>query len=101
MTAATKMFFIMAEKRRKVMYRQCDQMGFDPFMSQEERKKDLELYEEKGGWFHVWTQVSGKDSESENILVKSYGVIETSEGKLLELPTRWFRFIDSDEELEA
>lgn len=91
----------MAEKRRKVMYRLCDQMGYDPIKSQEEKEEDLELYKEKEGWFHVWTQVSEKDSESDYMLVKAYGVIETSEGKLLEIPTRWFRFIDSDEELEA
>lgn len=83
-------------KRRKVKYRLSDIPDFDPDMSDNERRENENLYHEKDGWWHAWTEVSEFDNKSDKILIATYGVIETQDGNLLELPIKWFRFTDNE-----
>lgn len=83
-------------KSRKVLYRTADVPDFDPNLSDEEiLEKQKESKEQFGRW-HAWTQVSEEDSKSDNILIKAYGVIETLDGELLEIPIQWFKFIKNE-----
>ena len=83
--------------RRKVKYRLISgKPGFDPEKSDEELKKEMEMYEGYDGWFHTWTQDSIQDPKSDNILIVTNGIIETSEGELLSLPFNWFKFMDNE-----
>lgn len=81
-------------KKRRVKYRLSDPDGFVPDANENETRKNEELLEEKDGWWHSWTQVLEPMAQSNGFLVKAYGLIETKDHDLLELPTRWFRFID-------
>lgn len=83
-------------KRRKVKYRLSDRPSFDPDTSDNERQKSEDLYKEKNGWWHTWTEVSEFDNKSDRVLIVAHGVIETQEGELIELPVKWFRFIDNE-----
>lgn len=83
-------------KRRKVKYRLSDKPEFDPDISDDERLQNEELYHEKDGWWHTWTEVSEFDTKSDRVLVVTYGIIESQDGKLIELPIKWFRFIDNE-----
>ena len=87
-----------AFKRRKVRYRLISgQPGSDPEKTEEELKKEEELYQGYEGWFHTWTQDSVQDPKSDNILIIANGVIETKGGELISLPFDWFRFIDNEQ----
>ena len=81
---------------RKVKYRLCDKVGVEWDEHEEEKHEIENLCKEKDGWFHTWTQVSEQDSQSESVLIKAYGVIETENHELLELPIRWFKFYEDE-----
>lgn len=82
--------------RRAVKYRLCDKPDFDPELSCAELREQENESQEYDGWWHAWTQVSENDAKSDNVLIVAYGVIETADGHLLELPVRWIRFIDHE-----
>lgn len=83
--------------RRRVKYRLISgRPGFDPEKSEEEIKKEIEMYEGYEGWFHTWTRDSIQDPKSDNILIIACGVIESEDGALLSLPFDWFKFIDHE-----
>lgn len=73
-----------------------DEPGFDPNLTEEERRQHELDYQEKEGWWHTWTQAVEQDPQSENLLVVANGVIEAQDGILYELPSRWFKFIDNE-----
>ena len=83
-------------KRRKVKYRESDKQGYYPDMSDTEMEENENLYEERDGWWHTWTEVSVFDSKSDKVLITAYGVIEAQDGTLLELPINLFRFTDNE-----
>lgn len=83
-------------KRRKVKYRLSDKPDFAPDMSDNERRENENLYQEKDGWWHAWTEVSELDNRSDNVLIVTNGVIEDQDGNLLELPVKWFRFTNNE-----
>lgn len=69
--------------------------GFNPNESEEERKSIEDDMSYKKGWFHGWTQVAEKDSQSDNYLVSLYGIIEKEDGKLETFPHEYFYFLNT------
>lgn len=75
-------------------YRTSDQEGYTPSFLGVDSIPGNDGVEEKRGWFHCWTYVSEKDSQSGLYLTVAEAVIETEDGKLVSVP---FRYVTFDE----
>lgn len=82
---------------RKVMFSLAgpQDLGFDPDMTEGERKQSLERQRQREGLLHAWQDVEMKSPSSDNYLVKKVALIEDVEtGRVHEVSHEYFNFIN-------
>lgn len=82
-----KLLYMQKSDLREVKFSLSPEMGYDPDLTEEEKKENEEQCRKRTGYFHQWVQIEVKSPQSGNYILETMGLIEEGDtGKVHTIP---------------